>query len=371
MKTLRLLTVRTSPFSKTRSDALDHAVDLMEKFSFGKLKIQLNTLIDPHFLDDAKLESDDDLDEYWVQEKLSNLRYHIVHVDLTDKEWKRLGLRPSLYGQSRVVTTKWGKQAIQYGRWNAKIGYRHAKKLPRKYHPIHPLTVGFWHEACHSLSNLLNVPDLTHFHFYGEKDGKRWQRTPTPSLAWMRLPFYELQPLKTRDKMQLVNLLSKLRDAMLALLKTKKRKTLLHPVAPHRDKITQEYGVYNRRYHLTHRHIGTDYACPVGTPVRAPADGEVTVAGTSETLGKHCHYRYKWHGKTYVARFLHLSTVPRRGRRKRGDVVAYTGNTGSSTGAHIHIDVWQGDVQLDRINRKNWQQLTLNPQKHYETKTNS
>ena len=64
--------------------------------------------------------------------------------------------------------------------------------------------------------------------------------------------------------------------ALKALLASKSETSLLHPVEKYRDLISQVYGVVDPiSYPQTGHHIGTDYACPVGTPVLAPWDGEV------------------------------------------------------------------------------------------------
>lgn len=149
--------------------------------------------------------------------------------------------------------------------------------------------------------------------------------------------------------------------------KISEMETLLHPLGSYKDYVTQGYGVRNPIYTLTGVHIGTDYACPVGTPVYAPWDGEVTVAGYSDVLGYFCHYQYTYQGQQYTDRYLHLKEKPRTGSYSRGNIVGRTGNSGLSTNPHCHIDIWTGDVDLTIINKKNWSTLTVDPEKHYET----
>jgi Peptidase family M23 len=162
-----------------------------------------------------------------------------------------------------------------------------------------------------------------------------------------------------------ISLLQSLVASLTALLAAKKPTTLLHPVEKYRELISQAYGVPNSIYPLTGVHIGTDYACPVGTPVQAPWDGEVTVSGTSAALGNFCHYKYTFDSVTYMARFMHLSAVPHKGTYKRGETIELSGATGNISGPHLHIDLWYNDVRLDLINKKNWMNLTIDPQKHY------
>lgn len=141
--------------------------------------------------------------------------------------------------------------------------------------------------------------------------------------------------------------------------------TLLHPVEEYKNKISQPYGNPNTLYTVTGVHIGTDYATPVGTPVRAPSDGEVIYNGTTDVAGNFIWYRYKYKGKTYVERYMHLDKKPILRTAKKGDIIAVTGNTGMSSGPHLHQDLWENEVKIVQINKNNWSTLTLNPQKHY------
>lgn len=161
----------------------------------------------------------------------------------------------------------------------------------------------------------------------------------------------------------------KLLKAVLKLAETFKAKqqlSLLHPVEKYKGYISQAYGVKNAQFYpQTKHHIGTDYACPVGTPVRAPWAGEVTVAGSSPALGNFCHYRYVYDGVTYVARFMHLSDVPTRGVYQRGEMLELSGKTGKITGPHLHVDIFYNEVRVDILTEKNFRTLTVNPEEHY------
>lgn len=108
-------------------------------------------------------------------------------------------------------------------------------------------------------------------------------------------------------------------------------------------------------------HKGTDFAVPVGTTVRAPADGVVIEIGTDAKLGK---YVVIDHGKNVQSKFGHLSdtsTVSEGDVVSRGDAVAKSGNTGSATtGAHLHwqvtvngkpVDSQKGTFPLDGAQR--------------------
>lgn len=138
---------------------------------------------------------------------------------------------------------------------------------------------------------------------------------------------------------------------------------MIHPFS--NFPVTYKYGVPDKTYKRTGHHIGTDYGCPIGTPIPAPILGEITVAGYSKMLGNYCHYRYNIEDKIYTTRFLHLKRVPIRGKYTEGSILGYTGNTGLSTGPHCHVDVWHDNVRTDIANQNNWQTLTEDPELHF------
>ena len=153
---------------------------------------------------------------------------------------------------------------------------------------------------------------------------------------------------------------------MLELLTKKKIIKLTHPVEMYRNNISQKYGTPNAKYYpQTGHHIGTDYACPVGVKVIAPYDGVVTVSGYSKSMGKFCYFAYTYEGVNYVARFMHLSQRPKVTSFKRGEVIGVTGDTGFSTGAHLHIDIFYNEVRVDILTSSNYKNLTINPETHY------
>lgn len=89
-----------------------------------------------------------------------------------------------------------------------------------------------------------------------------------------------------------------------------------------------------------HMHWGLDIAMPVGTPLIAMADGEVVHADSTDDsdAGKHVAVR---HANGMVARYLHMSRVDvRRGQVvARGAVLGLSGNTGRSSGPHLHLEL--------------------------------
>lgn len=104
-----------------------------------------------------------------------------------------------------------------------------------------------------------------------------------------------------------------------------------------------------RKHPVTGRvspHYGTDWAMPIGTPVNAPADGRVEKVGNHPLAGRFLVVR---HDNGYRTRYLHLSEplVSRGDRVNMGETIAKSGNTGRSTGPHLHYEVIVNGNQVD------------------------
>jgi len=86
-------------------------------------------------------------------------------------------------------------------------------------------------------------------------------------------------------------------------------------------------------------HTGLDIATPVGTRVHAVAEGIVTYAGVRRGYGNVVEID---HGNGYMTRFAHNSKLlVHVGERVRvGQVISLSGDTGRSTGPHLHFEVW-------------------------------
>ena len=95
-------------------------------------------------------------------------------------------------------------------------------------------------------------------------------------------------------------------------------------------------------------HNGTDIVCETGTPAKAVADGRVRERGTSPSWG-----RYLWYDVEggYSVFYAHLSSVlvNEGDIVKQGQVIAETGNTGKSTGAHLHLTIYEGEFEKDPL----------------------
>ncbi len=89
-----------------------------------------------------------------------------------------------------------------------------------------------------------------------------------------------------------------------------------------------------RRYRAHH---GIDYAGPTGTPIKAAYNGKVIFMGTKGGYGKTIVIRHKGGYKTLYAHLSRYNNRVRRANVKKGTVIGYMGNTGRSTGSHLHF----------------------------------
>lgn len=104
-------------------------------------------------------------------------------------------------------------------------------------------------------------------------------------------------------------------------------------------------------------HEGIDFAGPIGKPVLATADGTVALAEYERGYGNHIKIN---HGYGYTTLYAHLSrTVVQPGDWvKRGNVVGYLGNTGRSSGPHLHYGIYR---QGQPVNPRHYLKLNDSP----------
>jgi murein DD-endopeptidase MepM/ murein hydrolase activator NlpD len=97
-------------------------------------------------------------------------------------------------------------------------------------------------------------------------------------------------------------------------------------------------------------HTGIDYAVPVGTDVLAVADGEITNANWGKSYGT--QLVQKLDGGWFIYAHLSKALVKPGDKVKAGQVIAKSGNTGNSTGPHLHAELrnnirWSAGTDLD------------------------
>lgn len=109
--------------------------------------------------------------------------------------------------------------------------------------------------------------------------------------------------------------------------------------------ITSDFGFrrWGRRMKM---HTGIDIAAPIGTPVKAPAKGTVVFVGKKGAYGKTVMID---HGGNLQTLFAHNSKllVKEGDQVEKGAVISLSGNTGRSTGPHVHYEVLKGGDRVD------------------------
>lgn len=134
-----------------------------------------------------------------------------------------------------------------------------------------------------------------------------------------------------------------------AIVKRNELISLTPTIKPVEGRITSKFG-YRKSPFGSRRefHNGLDIAAPTGTPIKAAADGVVEYAGYIRGYGKIVTIR---HGYGYETSYGHCSKIlVKVGQKvKKGQEIAHVGNTGRSTGPHVHYMVKCNGVLEDPI----------------------
>ena len=114
--------------------------------------------------------------------------------------------------------------------------------------------------------------------------------------------------------------------------------------------ITSLFGLrFHPILHILRLHAGIDFGAPVGSLVRAAADGKVEIAGPVSGFGNHVRIQHAGFETSYS----HLSEIPETIHPgvevKQGDIIALSGNTGLSTGPHLHFEFYLNRDAVDPL----------------------
>ncbi len=158
------------------------------------------------------------------------------------------------------------------------------------------------------------------------------------ALVKARTELTEQQAGETLDKV--IDLSAHLQGQREALASTPSRR-------PAHGYVTSTFGMRVDPFTgLAQRHSGIDYSANIGAPVSATADGTVVHAGKKGAYGNMIEVD---HGQGLLTRFAHLSKIEVRLGQKvtRGQQIGAVGNTGRSTGPHLHYEVRLNGIALD------------------------
>jgi murein DD-endopeptidase MepM/ murein hydrolase activator NlpD len=104
---------------------------------------------------------------------------------------------------------------------------------------------------------------------------------------------------------------------------------------------------------ISRPHNGVDFAAPIGTPVRTVGDGTVLFAGWNKSGGNMIKIA---HDSRYTTEYMHLSKIAthvKKGSRvSRGSVIGALGNTGLSSGPHLHFGLFDKGQYVDPMKAK-------------------
>lgn len=126
----------------------------------------------------------------------------------------------------------------------------------------------------------------------------------------------------------------------------------MHPLKKPRQ--TSKFG--QRKHPIlgyTIMHWGADFGAPTGTPVRAPGEGTITQAKRKGAYGMYVQIK---HNSEYSTAYAHMSRFDEKtrvGRKvKAGDVIGYVGNTGRSTGPHLHWELIKNGKKINPLTQR-------------------
>lgn len=114
-------------------------------------------------------------------------------------------------------------------------------------------------------------------------------------------------------------------------------------------KISSRFGMRTHPVHgYSKMHKGVDFAASIGTPILAAGNGVVEFKGTQGGYGNFLKVR---HNNVYSTAYAHISKfasgIKVGSKVKQGQVIAYVGRTGVTTGAHLHFEVHKHGVQIN------------------------
>ncbi|WP_393964680.1 murein hydrolase activator EnvC family protein [Exiguobacterium sp. S22-S28] len=106
-------------------------------------------------------------------------------------------------------------------------------------------------------------------------------------------------------------------------------------------------------------HNGVDFSGPAGSPIRAAASGTVITAGSGGPYGNHVMISHFMDGQVYTTVYGHMNSLSVRAGQtvSQGQSIGTLGNTGNSTGPHLHFELHVGGYQYSATGPAN----TVNP----------
>ncbi|MEY2986964.1 MAG: hypothetical protein RJB13_485 [Pseudomonadota bacterium] len=158
--------------------------------------------------------------------------------------------------------------------------------------------------------------------------------------------FAALSDIRAKSSVQLEGLSTLLKELQGYRVRLSQTPT----ISPVQGLVTSFYGVRSSPFTGESKmHKGVDIAAPMGSPIRAAANGTVVRAGTADDYGNYIEIA---HGFGVVTRYAHAQKLlVRTGARvSKGDLIGLVGATGRTTGPHLHYEVEVGGRKVDPSN---------------------
>ncbi len=120
------------------------------------------------------------------------------------------------------------------------------------------------------------------------------------------------------------------------------------------SRISSRYNLKRRIAYYGYRvrpHKGTDFAAPIGTPIRATASGTITKSSYTRSNGRYVKIK---HNATYSTQYLHMDKRAVKVGQfvKQGDYIGTVGMTGNTSGPHVCYRFWKNGKQVDPLKQK-------------------
>ena len=110
--------------------------------------------------------------------------------------------------------------------------------------------------------------------------------------------------------------------------------------------VSPAVGIISKKFSYENKHLGIDISARKGNPVFASGSGKVTYAGNSGDLGNTVVID---HQNGYKSSYSHLKSIrTRKGANvTKGDVIGYVGDTGNTSGPHLHYSITKNNLPQD------------------------
>lgn len=122
----------------------------------------------------------------------------------------------------------------------------------------------------------------------------------------------------------------------------------INPLNP--TKMNRFSSAFGERFHpidkVNKKHYGLDISAPINVPVHVAANGVVTFVGQDDGYGKYIIVKHKYGFET---KYAHLNQILTRKNAvvSKGEIIGRVGNSGKSTGAHLHYEIIKNKKYID------------------------